>query len=118
MEDNQDFEDFKKYFAEYQERFGLNGYKVYLNYGPLNSKFAEIMVDQESMVATVCLNSKLSAKDKLHKNIRRSAKHEAIHLLLHRLEDRARFRYVTQTELYETVEELVFKLEKLIGEVN
>ena len=56
----------------------------------------------------------LPDKDKPFKDIKRSAKHEALHLLLQRLEHRAQCRYVAEEEIYEAVEELVFKLEELI----
>jgi len=43
-----------------------------------------------------------------------SAKHEAIHLLLCRLENNAKWRYISKEEVDEAVEELVVKLEELI----
>lgn len=66
------------------------------------------------MVVTVWLNSKLSDKDKPFKDIKRSAKHEALHLLVGRLELNGRYRYSSESEICEAVEELVFKLEELI----
>ena len=66
------------------------------------------------MVATVRLNSNLPEKDKPYKDIKRSAKHEALHLLVGRLELNGRYRYLAETEIYEATEELVFRLEKLI----
>jgi len=108
-----DFKNFQKYFKEYQQKFGLTGYRIYFKYEPLDS-FAEITVGQNDMVATVTLNSDLPSRDKPHKDIRQSAKHEALHLLLSRLEHRACTRYLIEYELDESVEELVFKLEDLI----
>ena len=107
-----DFKLFQKLFKEYQKKFGLTGYKVYFTYEPLAHCFASIAVNQVDMVATVKLNS--ADKDNPLKNVGRCAKHEALHLLLWRLEDRACSRYVMESEVYETVEELVFKLEDLI----
>ena len=66
------------------------------------------------MVATVRLNSKLPNKDKPFKDIKGSAKHEALHLLVGRLEQNGRYRFTSENEIYESVEELVFKLESLI----
>ena len=111
---NKDFADFQKYFKKYQKLLGLTGYKVYFEYKPLDSSFAEITGSQTNMVVTVRLNSNLPGKDKPHKDIRRSAMHEAIHLLLHRLESRACERYVHSDQIYEAVEEIVCKLEGLI----
>lgn len=107
---------FRKCFEKYQHLLGLTGYKVYFKYEPIDSSFADIHINQVDMVATVTLNNKLPDKDKPFKDIKRSAKHEALHLLLGRLETRARERYTTGDEIYEAIEELVFKLEKLLSE--
>ena len=111
----QDFELFQSEFKGWQNRFGLTGYKVYFKYEPLDSSFADIKINQGEMVVTARLNSELPYKDKPHKDIKRSAKHEALHLLVGRLEQNGRYRYCSENEIYEAVEELVFKLEELIG---
>ncbi len=72
----------------------------------------------EDMVATVRLNSSLSAEDKSIRSVKQTAKHEALHLLLFRLEHRAYSRYVLEEEIYETVEGLVFRLEGLIPDIK
>lgn len=66
------------------------------------------------MAITARLNNNLPDKDKPHKDIKQSAKHEAIHLLISRLEKCGRARYVSDSEIYEAGEELVHKLEDLI----
>ena len=111
---NKDFELFKLEFKKWQTRFGLTGYKVYFKYEPLEDHFAEITISQGNMVATVRLNSKLPDKDKPLKDVKRSAKHEALHLLVGRLEQDGRYRYSSENEIYEATEELVFRLEDLI----
>ena len=113
---NKDFALFQKYFKEYQQRFGLTGYRVYFKYEPLEKNFAEIDCDTEYMVATVRLNSSLPDKDKPHKDIKRTAKHEALHLLLMRLEGNAEDRYSSSRQIYGSIEELIHKLEELIGD--
>lgn len=110
-----EFELFQQYFKEYQKKYGLLGYRVYFKYEPLEQSFADIKINLTEMVATVRLNSKLPAKDKPEKSIRRSAKHEALHLLVGRLEHNGRQRYIAENEMYETTEELVQKLEGLIS---
>ncbi len=107
-----DFEDFQQYFKEYQQLFGLTGYKVYFKYKPVKGCFAQITVDQLQRVATVILNS----RDENHpdKHVKLSAKHEAIHLLLYTLAYAGRCRYIQPEEIDEAEEELVFKLEDLI----
>ena len=109
-----DFELFQWEFRKWQQRFGLNGYKVYFKHEPIEESFAEISISQGDMVVTVKLNSKLPDKDKPDKDIKRSAKHEALHLLVGRLEQNGRYRFCSSSEIYEATEELVFRLEGLI----
>jgi len=109
-----DFEKFQEYFKEYQKRFGLTGYKVYFKYEPLEGRFADLDLNLTNMVVTVRLNSKLPDEDKPFKDIKGSAKHEALHLLIGRLEKNGRYRHIGSDEMYEATEELVVKLEGLI----
>lgn len=111
-----EFDDFKRYFKEYQYRFGLTGYKVYFKYEPLEGSFSDMAIAPNIMVATATLNSELPDKEKPFRDIKRDAKHETIHLLLGRLSHLAESRYTTGEELYEAMEEVVYKLEELIGD--
>jgi hypothetical protein len=113
-----EFKLFQETFKKYQDLFGLNGYKVYFTYEPVDDGFASINVDQSQMVATVTLHNSLPDKDKPFIDVERSAKHEALHLLLFRLEDRAFARFTQREELLETVEEAIFRLEKLIPDIK
>jgi len=110
----EDFELFQEEFKKWQQRFGLTGYKVYFKYEPIDDSFADININQGEMAVTVKLNSNLPVEDKPFKDVERSAKHEAIHLLVGRLEHNGRRRYSSEAEIYEAVEELVRKLEDLI----
>ncbi len=105
-----DLEDFKRYFTGYQRLFGLTGYKVYFDMKTLPDAFAQIMIDESNHVATVFL----SDHECQGRDIRQSAKHEALHLLLHRLEYAGMCRHSTAEDIYQASEELVFKLEELI----
>ncbi len=111
---NKDFAEFQREFKKYQQLMGLTGYKIYFKFEPLDSGYASISIDQTSMVATVRFDSECPATDKPFRDIKMSAKHEAIHLLIGRLETRAKSRYVLDDEIYEATEEIVYKLEKLI----
>jgi len=111
---NKDFSLFQSEFKKWQKLFGLTGYKVYFKYEPLEGYFAHIDINQGNMVATVTLNSKLPDNGKPFKDIKCSAKHEAIHLLIGRLEKNGRYRFTSENEIYEATEELVVKLEDLI----
>ena len=113
---NKDFSTFKKYFKKYQQLFGLTGYKVYFKHEPLDGCYADITVDER--VATVRLNNSLPSKHDPFRDVKQSAKHEAIHLLIHRLQHLARCRYLFVDDIDEATEELVFKLEDLIKELK
>jgi len=112
---NKDFLDFKKYFREYQKRFGLTGYHIYFKFEPIDDCFATISIKQGDLVATVILNSKLLKGEKQFKHIKLSAKHEALHLLVARLEHNGLWRHSSEQEIHESTEELVVKLLGLIG---
>ena len=114
MKTNKDFELFQKEFKKWQKLFGLTGYKLYFKHEPLDGSFACISTKIGDMIATVKLNSALPDSEKPWKNIKQSAKHEAIHLLVSRLEMNGRYRYASEGEMYESTEELVVKLEGLI----
>ncbi len=111
---SEDFDLFQNEFKKWQQKFGLTGYKIYFKHEPLESGFASISVDQGNMVATVRLNSSLDNDDEPFNDIKVDAKHEAIHLLLGRLDQNGRYRFTSESEIHESVEELVFKLEGLI----
>ncbi len=111
------FKEFVRWFTLYQKYLGLNGYKAYLKTEPLADSFADITVDQDGMVATVRLNNSLSDKEKPYQDIHGSAKHEALHLLVGRLVDYARSRYISSIDIQEAEEELVRRLEQLIPSI-
>ncbi len=112
---NKDFTEFKECFKEWQLKFGLTGYKVYFRYEPLGEKFGQLIYEIGSSVVTVCLNSKLPQKDKQFKDVKRTAKHEAMHLLVLRLEMNGKCRFTTEAEIDEAGEGLVIRLEGLIA---
>ncbi|KKM04173.1 hypothetical protein LCGC14_1766890 [marine sediment metagenome] len=116
MKEHRDFTLFKKEFTKYQRLFGLNGWAIYFKYEPcVEDCMAATYLDFSNLTATVTLNSELADKDKPFKDIKGTAKHEAIHVLLGRLEGEARFRWATIEGIRETTEELVHKLLGLIG---
>ena len=109
-----DFELFQQEFKKWQQKFGLTGYRVYFKHEKIDGCFAGIKINQGDMVVTVRLNKHLHADNKLFKDVKGSAKHEAIHLLVSRLEQDGHYRYCSKPEIYEATEELVNRLEGLI----
>jgi len=114
-EDNRtDFEVFKDEFTYWQARFGLTGYKVYFKYEPIENAWADIDVIHVDRVVTVRLDSEVTDEGRLQRDVKSSAKHEAIHLLLMELQHLTGERYIREDEIYAAVESIVFKLEGLI----
>jgi hypothetical protein len=113
---SKDFDDFKRYFKEYQKRFGLMGFRVYFAYEALEDRFGSVVVDVDTMTAKVSLANDLAEEQKPFVDIKGTAKHEAIHLLLARVKNIALSRYIRDGEFREAEEELVYKLEELISE--
>ena len=111
---NKDFELFQSEFKKWQQKFGLTGYKVYFKHEEIDGAFADITTDLNGMASTVRLNSKLPDKDKPQQDIKMNARHEALHLLISRLEMNGKYRYASEGEINESAEELVRKLEGLI----
>ena len=112
---DKDFRAFKEEFERYRKLLGLTGWQVFFEYKPLGDKFAQIKYVLGDGCVIVTLNSEVPSSLSDHKNIKRDAKHEAIHLLLSRLVWYANQRCVTQEGLDEAEEEIVVKLEGLIA---
>ena len=113
-----DLEIFQEEFTIWQKILGLTGYQVYFKHMPIGDSFANITISQRDMIATARLNSKIPSKDKTNLNIRASARHEAIHLLLGRIEHRAMDRYVSEDEIFEADEEAVRRLESALDQLD
>lgn len=111
----QDFEIFKREFEKWQDKFGLLGYQVYFKHEPCHSdEYATITTSQPAMAATVILNAEITIDEKKRRPIRLIAKHEALHLLTHRLVNLAYCRFLDDSDIVEASEELTRKLEKLL----
>jgi len=111
----EDFVLFQSEFKKWQERFGLNDWQVYFKHEPIDGSFATIVTDLGGMIATVRLNNDLPEKDHPFKDVERTAKHEALHLLIGRLEWNGRARHASEAEICEAAESLVNRLEGLIS---
>ena len=109
-----EFKQFKTTFTQYQQMFGLSGYEIYFKFEPLDCAFATISVREEDMVATVTLTSETSEKDLAFLDVEKSAKHEAIHLLLARMAYLVCKREYSGDDEREAEEEAVNRLIKLL----
>ena len=108
-----DFERFQKEFKKWQQKFGLTGYRVYFEYVPLEGDYADTYFQPSNLVVNVRLNSVARSRHK--EDVNRLAKHEAIHLLLAKIETLAKERYTSPNDISEATEELTIRLEGLIG---
>ena len=111
---NKEFQDFQNHFTHCQKLFGLTGYQVYFKHEPVDGGYAAINFNCVQMVATVYLNNKIEPEDRKFFNVKRSAKHEALHLLIAHLEYLAHCRSVRDEEITSASEAIVVKLEELI----
>ncbi len=110
-----DFEIFKREFTKYQKLLGLTGIRVYFAHQPLeDGDSAQLLMKYSDCVATACLSSELSEGQETYKDVRGWGRHEAIHLLLMRLQGEAEYRYATGESILEAVEEAVHRLEGVI----
>lgn len=113
------FEEFKKEFTHWQNHFGLFGWHVYFYHVDMGKdSYADIRLAVESRVAIVRFNLKLDSVSYEQHNIARSAKHEAIHLLLAPLADLNSEPFVTERQCIEAEENLVRVLEKVINDTR
>ncbi len=109
-----DFEIFKREFTKYQKLLGLTGIQVYFAHKPLDGDSAQLLMRHSDCNATACLSSELSEGQEPFKDVKGWGKHEAIHLLLMRLQGEAEYRYATEEAILEAVEETVHRLENVI----
>ena len=109
-----DFERFKTEFLKWVDRFGLKGYRVNFRHKKLES-FAEIDINETAKATVVSFTTHIDEDCKFEFSTpEANAKHEAIHLLLYRLEYLGKCRHTQSDEFNEEAEKLVRILEKVL----
>jgi len=109
------FNRFKKAFLYWQNLFGLTQYKIYFYLEKMEGVYARIIVGEEEKVACVKLNNQLDKKDaSVDEGPESHAKHEAIHLLVHRVGWLGEQRWTGSDEIHDEQEALVARLEKVL----
>lgn len=106
-----DFIRFKKEFLRWQQLLGLTCYRACFEQKDMPGDYARINVDEQGQVALVSL---CTESDPAYGGPEQHAKHEALHLLTHRLAWLAQRRYVTEDEISREWEALVRRLEKVL----
>lgn len=104
------FKEFKTEFKKWQGIFGLNGYQVYFKHCQLDNDFAQIARQPSMMVATVSLCLEVAGDDAKFLDVKKSARHEAVHLLLSKLSDCATERFITEADITQAEEEAVNRI--------
>jgi len=105
---------FKKTFLRYVKILGLTDYQVYFKHEYIQEAFATLENYEPGKIITVKMTTELYGFDAKVFNPVTSAKHEAVHLLLARIQYLAGNRYVTESSIDEEIEGLVRKLEVLL----
>ena len=108
------FNRFKREFLWWMDRLDLNGYEVYFEHQPIKGCYAEISINESGKVATVTYSSLMENIDYDSDDPARSAKHEAIHLLLQRLKWLGQERFVGSEEMEHENERITRVLEKIL----
>ena len=114
---NKHFQIFKEECQKWIDKFGLSGWEVsFVHQTYSENTYATCFTALVGMRATIYFTDKWDNEIRKisPETIKQSAKHEAIHLLLARLSDNGRARYINELEMNEAEEELVRKLEKII----
>ncbi len=106
---------FQKWFLHYREKFGLQSYNIYFSHKKLARSLAEISSDPHARTSTVTLSIDWKDISPTENELRKTALHECLHLLLAKFDTLARKRYVSDDELYEEDEALTMRLEELIA---
>ena len=108
------FNKFKREFLWWMDKLDLNGYEVYFEHQPIKGSYATITINESGKVATVTYSSLMEKIDYDSDDPERSAKHEAIHLLIHRLQFLGRERFVGSEEMEHETERITRVLEKIL----
>ena len=109
-----DFGEFKHAFSEYADMFGLQGYKICFEHKKIDGCFAQIEINEEGKLAVVRLTTELSKDDAGDFCPASHAKHEAIHLLTHKMMWLGECRFLGDGEMSNEWEHLVRVLEKIV----
>lgn len=111
------FTRFKKAFLYWQNELGLMQYSVRFFQEKLDDEYAKIVIDELHKMADVFLGTELIGRSlEVDEGPEKNAKHEAIHLLTHRLHWLGASRYIATTDLDEEWEAIVVRLEKVLKE--
>lgn len=108
---DKEFTAFKDEFIRWQHILGLTQYQIYFEKSDIGDCWAQISWDTGGYCATVTLTSEYEKEVKDHRNILKSARHEAFHLLLAEMMTAGMNRWGNREELDRADEATVRRLE-------
>ena len=111
------FNRFKKEFVRWQRLLGLTQYRVDFYHEQFRdgdgSYYAKIEVFEQDKVASVSLSTEIK-RPELDIGPESHARHEVLHLLLHRLMWLGEGRFIDRSDISEETEAVVVRLEKVL----
>ena len=113
----QQYKMFVKECRYWIDKLELNNWNYAFEFKKLEDATAQTRLELTGLTVTIALCTDLETFDyEISSNdyIKQCAKHEVIHVLVGRLAENARARFLTNNDWYESVEELVTKLTKII----
>lgn len=109
------FNRFKKEFLRWQEKLGLTQYSVAFYHEKLEGKYAQIKIDEMAKIADVFLTTEFGKRSsQADQGPEANARHEALHLLTHRIHWLGGARYIENNDLDEEWEAIVVRLDKVL----
>lgn len=113
MTTKKDFAAFKKEFVYWQNKLGLQAFRIHFQHEDVEGAYAGIAVDIEGMCASVSLSVTVD-RGFTREQVLKSAFHEACELLVSRLWLKAMRRFTTETELIEASHVIIRTLEDVM----
>ena len=111
------FERFKAEFLRWRDKLGLTQYRIVFYHKLLktreNTYFAQLDVSEKDKLVSVFLTTNI-VDPKNDEGPESHARHEVIHLLIHKLTWLGECRFVSEDELYDEAESVVVRLEKVL----
>lgn len=111
------FEVFRKECLRLQVVFSLTGYKLYFVMEDLGDSYANVTVGEDTSVATLRLTSCVDVDQLDSFDPKRHARHEMVHLMIHRLGWLGTCRYLDDCEIPHEDEKLTHKLTELLKDI-
>jgi hypothetical protein len=110
------FEHFKSEVLRWLDRLGVNDYRVDFVHEELPDAYAKVSTKSVHKAARVGFNTEwfADARPLNKEEIAKTAKHEAIHLLVADVTSLANSRFVTADEVLEAEERLVRRLQRVL----